>query len=331
MLFKVYYAKLPTFLDIKPKPFIADEYIPQPITSTESENLYRLKLKVQNTIRWRYEGQNDDGAPRMESNSRLIRWSDGTFSLLLGDEMYAITTTQQGPNEQNYLLANEPSSNLMTSQLKFNQRMTINNQKGGKNSGGAGEDGRDFGSKLSSNVVSVKNRKKEVKVKLSTLKDLPDTNESAMAEVKKSRSRMQKEKAKYDRKLGSRSIYEDEEEDYRKDEENRYEEDDFVVGSDEESEAEKQREEKLLKHKKSSTSKSSKPSQSTTSSKKRSKNKYNSDEEDSLDGFSESQDSEESILMSSENEDERRKRNKNSGTSNSRGHKKGKIVDSDDD
>jgi RNA polymerase-associated protein LEO1 len=49
----------------------------------------RLKLKVENTIRWR-EAFDKEGIPCKESNARFIRWSDGSMSLHLGSEIFDV-------------------------------------------------------------------------------------------------------------------------------------------------------------------------------------------------------------------------------------------------
>lgn len=49
----------------------------------------RLKLKVENTIRWR-DVLDDEGNTKKESNARIVRWSDGSYSLHLGSEIFDV-------------------------------------------------------------------------------------------------------------------------------------------------------------------------------------------------------------------------------------------------
>lgn len=49
----------------------------------------RLKLKVENTIRWR-DNFDKEGNVVKESNARFIRWSDGSMSLHLGCEIFDV-------------------------------------------------------------------------------------------------------------------------------------------------------------------------------------------------------------------------------------------------
>jgi len=51
--------------------------------------LFRVKLKVENTIRWR-EVFDKDGNVLKESNTRVIKWSDGSMSLHLGSEIFDV-------------------------------------------------------------------------------------------------------------------------------------------------------------------------------------------------------------------------------------------------
>jgi RNA polymerase-associated protein LEO1 len=46
-------------------------------------------LKVENTIRWR-EVFAKDGSLVKESNTRVIKWSDGSMSLHLGSEIFDV-------------------------------------------------------------------------------------------------------------------------------------------------------------------------------------------------------------------------------------------------
>lgn len=50
---------------------------------------FRIKLKVSNTIRWR-DAMDDCGNQTRESNARMVRWSDGSMSLHLGNEIFDV-------------------------------------------------------------------------------------------------------------------------------------------------------------------------------------------------------------------------------------------------
>ncbi|XP_052800320.1 RNA polymerase-associated protein LEO1-like [Mya arenaria] len=97
----VHYVKLPNFLSVDTRPFdlatYEDEIDEDDVLDEEGRT--RMKLKVENTIRWRTlkdeEGndlKDEMGRPVRESNARCVRWSDGSMSLHLGDEIFDIHT-----------------------------------------------------------------------------------------------------------------------------------------------------------------------------------------------------------------------------------------------
>lgn len=97
----VHYVKLPNFLSVETRPFDSATYEDE-IDEDEvldEEGRTRLKLKVENTIRWRSvkdeEGNdrtNELGEMISESNGRVVKWKDGSMSLHLGDEIFDIHT-----------------------------------------------------------------------------------------------------------------------------------------------------------------------------------------------------------------------------------------------
>lgn len=81
------------------KPFHADTYVgpeheDEDISLTENvrERSMTIKLKVENTVRWRWI-KGESGIEQRQSNSRIIRWSDGSLSLRLGKELFDINRT----------------------------------------------------------------------------------------------------------------------------------------------------------------------------------------------------------------------------------------------
>lgn len=87
----MYFVKLPNFLSVESKPFIPETHedeIEEDLQLDEEGNV-RLKLKVENTIRWR-QAFNSEGKYIKESNARIVRWSNGTMSLHLGSEVFDI-------------------------------------------------------------------------------------------------------------------------------------------------------------------------------------------------------------------------------------------------
>lgn len=88
---QINFVRFPNFLSVEPKPFDAEHYEDEheEDDDLDEEGRTRLKLKVENTIRWRKVTQ-PDGTDKIESNAKIVRWSDGTQSLILGNEKYDI-------------------------------------------------------------------------------------------------------------------------------------------------------------------------------------------------------------------------------------------------
>uniref|UniRef100_A0A0N5ABA6 Leo1-like protein n=1 Tax=Syphacia muris TaxID=451379 RepID=A0A0N5ABA6_9BILA len=87
----LYFVKLPNFLSVDSRPFDHEHYEDE-IDEDEyldEEGRARLKLKVENTLRWRYR-LDDEGNLTKQSNANIIRWSDGTMSLKLGNELFDV-------------------------------------------------------------------------------------------------------------------------------------------------------------------------------------------------------------------------------------------------
>ncbi|KAJ3893333.1 Leo1-like protein-domain-containing protein [Lentinula edodes] len=90
--------RLPNFVRMDSKPFHTDTYVgpeqeeDDAIQQAETlrEKSMSIKLKVENTMRWKWV-KDEYGGDRRQSNSRIIRWSDGTMSLRLGRELFDIT------------------------------------------------------------------------------------------------------------------------------------------------------------------------------------------------------------------------------------------------
>ncbi|TFY56658.1 hypothetical protein EVJ58_g7504 [Rhodofomes roseus] len=117
--------RMPNFVKVDSKPFHPDTYIgpegeDEDAQAAESarEKSMTIKLKVENTVRWRWV-KDENGQDRRQSNARIVRWSDGTLSLLLGKELFDITQTIDtsgaiprqafGPGTQNQSLSQSQS------------------------------------------------------------------------------------------------------------------------------------------------------------------------------------------------------------------------------
>ncbi|KAI0788784.1 Leo1-like protein-domain-containing protein [Abortiporus biennis] len=88
--------RMPNFVNVDSKPFHPETYIgpeQEDDDTHHAENLREksmsIKLKVENTVRWRWV-KDKHGQDQRQSNSRIIRWSDGSLSLKLGKELFDI-------------------------------------------------------------------------------------------------------------------------------------------------------------------------------------------------------------------------------------------------
>lgn len=88
---EIHFVKLPNFLSIDCRPFDPETYEDEieDEDCLDEEGRARLKLKVENTIRWKI-GFDKEGKAIKESNARMVKWSDGSYSLHLGDEIFDV-------------------------------------------------------------------------------------------------------------------------------------------------------------------------------------------------------------------------------------------------
>ncbi|KTW29501.1 uncharacterized protein T551_02117 [Pneumocystis jirovecii RU7] len=126
---QLYYVKMPNFLTIVQKPFDRESYLEEAQSEREETTIHqydtnqRIRLKVENTIRWRYV-KNKDGTYSKQSNARFIKWSDGSLSLLLGSELFS-AVTKNSFSEHTYLCLSHESQNLLMSRKRFTKNMTF--------------------------------------------------------------------------------------------------------------------------------------------------------------------------------------------------------------
>jgi len=89
----IHFVRFPNFLSVEPRPFDAEYYEDEAEEDDEldEEGRTRLKLKVENTIRWR-KITDASGNETTQSNARIVKWSDGTQSLIVGNEKFDMNT-----------------------------------------------------------------------------------------------------------------------------------------------------------------------------------------------------------------------------------------------
>ena len=100
-------AKLPNSLAIDPEPFLHSTF-----EGCEFEGP---------TIRWRYSTVN--GEQVMESNARLVTWSDGSQTLSVGGDVFQMKTIDVG-RDNSYLYVRHPK--LLQCEAKLNKKVAFN-------------------------------------------------------------------------------------------------------------------------------------------------------------------------------------------------------------
>ena len=120
---KRYFMKMPNFLSIGTNEYHPDHYDDE-IDDDETrdpEGRAKLKLRVANTIRWRRPDDNDP--KKVESNTRIVEWSDGTMSLYLGSEIFDISEKSMG--ETSHLFVRMGLRQGLQAQAVFNSKLSI--------------------------------------------------------------------------------------------------------------------------------------------------------------------------------------------------------------
>ncbi|KAJ1979896.1 Paf1 complex component [Dimargaris xerosporica] len=144
-----YVTKVPNFLHVEAEPFDPATYEAVPPTAA-GESAQITKLRLDNTLRWRRRPTADStaiDASGLESNARLVRWSDGTMSLFLGGEYFdavpkpvdgshhLLTVLHptdgllQGKYSLTHSLAFKPSSTSSLTHKKFTQAISDRHKK----------------------------------------------------------------------------------------------------------------------------------------------------------------------------------------------------------
>ncbi|KAM7480086.1 hypothetical protein LguiA_028299 [Lonicera macranthoides] len=98
---KMNMIKVSNIMGIDSKPFDPKTYVEEDILVTdESGSQKRIRLD-NNIVRWR-PVRNSDGTNSYESNTRFVRWSDGSLQLLIGNEVLDISV-QDAQHDQAHL------------------------------------------------------------------------------------------------------------------------------------------------------------------------------------------------------------------------------------
>ncbi|CEP60652.1 Paf1-complex subunit LEO1 LALA0_S01e15852g [Lachancea lanzarotensis] len=111
----LFYAKIPELLTIDPIPFdppAFQEKVKQRTAQLKSrEDEIDDRLIDENTVRWRYSRDEQQNVLK-ESNSQIVQWSDGSYSLRLGDEYTDLLINDTGDT---YLAVSHDQQELIQS------------------------------------------------------------------------------------------------------------------------------------------------------------------------------------------------------------------------
>lgn len=125
---EVVFVKLPNFVGICPKPFDPETYVEEDDKEYFHDDVgrTRIRLKAESVMRWR-STKDEDGNEQIRSNSHMVKWSDGSQSIVLGDDVLD-TLEKDITNEHVYLfldLVDQHEHNYLMGQQMFKQRLII--------------------------------------------------------------------------------------------------------------------------------------------------------------------------------------------------------------
>lgn len=100
------------FLFFEEQPFEAGSYVAAKPHGTDTGAWAQFCLGLTNCIRHRLVDDPSGGPQRRESNARLLRWSDGTVSLMIGDEMIDLNVSSM-PSARTYLCSQQGTMYLL--------------------------------------------------------------------------------------------------------------------------------------------------------------------------------------------------------------------------
>ena len=100
---------------VEPQPYDPKTFQLETETITHADGTTETRpADVHNVIRWRHvldedgkQVMGEDGEPKIESNAKFVRWSDGSLTLHIGEEVLRVTETDMS-GEHQYVYARHP-------------------------------------------------------------------------------------------------------------------------------------------------------------------------------------------------------------------------------
>jgi RNA polymerase-associated protein LEO1 len=114
-------AKLSNVLAIEPRPFDPATYELEAAEYVDERGRKRVRMG-DNAMRWRWAEAAPGEPPRRESNARLVRWSDGSVQLAVGDEFFDARDIDVA-SDQGFLFARHP--NLIQGQARLSTKLVF--------------------------------------------------------------------------------------------------------------------------------------------------------------------------------------------------------------
>jgi len=111
-------AKLSNIFGVAAAAFDASTHVDETTTVVDADGVERFKASDENVVRWRTNPET--GAP--ESNARVVRWSDGSTHLVIGDE-YLKLNERNVADVDSFLYRRAPG--LMKAHQRLKTKMTF--------------------------------------------------------------------------------------------------------------------------------------------------------------------------------------------------------------
>lgn len=117
---KSWVSRVPAFLNLDPQPFDAEKF-------DESGKSAEELASETNTVRWTYAANDsaEEGAEKVKrvSNARVVTWSDGSQTLMLGNEHFEIKSHPQ--TEPAFITSRQEKQDVLATRQLVDQSMSF--------------------------------------------------------------------------------------------------------------------------------------------------------------------------------------------------------------
>jgi RNA polymerase-associated protein LEO1 len=112
-------AKLSNIFGVATEAFDRETFVEETVEVVDADGISRVRMRDENVVRWRKNASTGE----VESNARVVTWSDGSRQLVIGDEVLEMNERTVGANEEAYLYLRRPG--LMQSQGRLASKLTF--------------------------------------------------------------------------------------------------------------------------------------------------------------------------------------------------------------